>query len=67
MSTGDLIVIAVISLMVIAAIASIWNNRRKGRSSCGCNCCGCPKAGSCKASNVTIEDAESCECRRKRF
>ncbi|MBR4685763.1 hypothetical protein PED39_07970 [Methanomassiliicoccales archaeon LGM-RCC1] len=61
MSSGDLIVIAVISLMVIGAILVLWNNYRKGRNSCGCNCSGCPRSATCKSPNVEIEDCDCCK------
>lgn len=54
MTTGDLIVGAVIALMVIAAIASIVHGRRKGKNSCGCNCGCCPKGPSL----VTIDEGD---------
>ena len=65
MSSGDLIVIAVISLMVIGAVLVLWNNHRKGKSSCGCNCSGCSQSATCRSPNVTIEDNESCDCCKK--
>jgi len=60
MTTGDLIVGAIIIALVIGAIAIMWNNHRKGKSSCGCNCSGCHKTG---APNVAID--EECDCCKK--
>ena len=41
----------VISLALIALVTWIvirlWKDRKKGKSSCGCNCGCCPMAGSC--------------------
>jgi len=61
MTTGDLMVGALIALMVIGAIAWLWHERRKGRNSCGCNCPGCSRAPVL----VTIEDEDSCDCCKK--
>lgn len=38
---GNLVVGAFIALIVIASIAYIVNQRRKGIGSCGCKCCNC--------------------------
>ena len=45
MSTGDIIVLGVVLLLVAGAIISLVRAHRKGRCSCGCeNCsCGCGK------------------------
>ncbi|PKM71831.1 MAG: FeoB-associated Cys-rich membrane protein [Firmicutes bacterium HGW-Firmicutes-16] len=41
----------IISLLLIAAvygiIVSMLKNKKKGKSSCGCNCGNCPMSGSC--------------------
>jgi len=65
MSTGDLVVGAIIALLAIGAIYVLWNNHRKGKSSCGCNCSGCSKTGSCDSCNVTIDENETCDCCKK--
>jgi len=66
MSNGDLIVIGIVVALVAMAIASLWYSRKKGKSSCGCNCSGCSGASACgRSPNVTIEDEESCECCKK--
>jgi len=65
MNGADLIVIAVIALMVLGAIASLWYSKKKGKNSCGCNCSGCSSAGNCKSTIVTIEDDTSEDCCKK--
>lgn len=42
------IVICFVLIFVVAfAVASLVRNKRKGRSSCGCNCSGCSMSGAC--------------------
>lgn len=42
----SLILIAIVTLIIIKLI----KDKKKGRSSCGCNCGSCPMSGSCKSS-----------------
>jgi len=42
----SLILIAIVTLIIIKLI----KDKKKGRSSCGCNCGNCPMSGSCKSS-----------------
>lgn len=65
MNGADLIVIAVLALMVLGAIASLWYSRKKGRNSCGCNCSGCHRKHDCGSSIVTIEGDTSEDCCKK--
>ena len=44
---GNIIVILLLLAVVGAAIFSIVNKKRKGLSSCGCNCGSCGMAGMC--------------------
>lgn len=41
----------IISLIIVAVVAAIIistvKNRKKGKSSCGCDCSNCPMSGSC--------------------
>ena len=42
MSTGDIIVLAVIALVIVAAIAIIVRDHLSGKCTCGCkDCSGC--------------------------
>jgi len=61
MSAGDLAVGGIILLWVAGAVYILLRNKRKGRSSCGCNCPGCAKGN---APNVTIEEECTCGCRK---
>lgn len=36
----------VAALLVLVAVKMI-QNKKKGKSSCGCQCAGCPNAGAC--------------------
>lgn len=38
---GNLVVGALIALMIVAAIAYMVMQKRKGINSCGCKCCNC--------------------------
>ena len=51
MSTGSLIVLAVIALIIAVAILHLVSNWRKGKSGCGCT-----KCNRCSGPNVDIED-----------
>ena len=46
MTTGDIIVLAVLGLMVGSIIASMVKNRKNGKKT-GCSCC--PNYGTCRA------------------
>lgn len=51
-SNAATIIISLILIAVVAAvIASIVKNKKKGKSSCGCNCAHCAMAGSCHSAN----------------
>jgi len=65
MSVGDLIVIGIIAALALGAVFVLWNDHRKGRSSCGCNCSGCSKSKSCGSPIVKIDDENSCNCCKK--
>lgn len=45
----------IICLLLIAVVAAIIvclvRNKKKGKSSCGCNCAHCAMAGSCHSAN----------------
>ena len=41
----SLALFAVVALVIVHLV----RNRRKGKSSCGCNCAGCPMPGACHA------------------
>ncbi len=56
---GNLVVGAIIALIVIAAIAYIVDQRRKGIGSCGCKCCNyCGKTSDCEACHKDDRDGE---------
>ncbi len=51
---GDIIVILVIGICLLAVLAYHINRRKKGQSGCGCGCSGCSGAGTireCKKKN----------------
>ncbi len=53
MNATSLLVLAIIMIMVIAAVAHLINNKRKGKTDCGCNCGRC---GKCSGSNVELPE-----------
>ena len=65
MSSGDLIVLAIVIALAAGAIYVLWNNHRKGKSSCGCNCSGCSKAGQCGSAVIPVEGNNTCDCCKK--
>lgn len=44
---ATIIICAVLAAIVVAIIAGMIRNKKKGKSSCGCACSGCPMSGSC--------------------
>ena len=47
-ANGGTIGVAVLLLLVTGSIIAVLvHNRKKGKSSCGCNCGSCPMSGSC--------------------
>ena len=47
---GTILISLVLLAAVIAVIAVMRRDKRKGKSSCGCNCAHCPMSGSCHSS-----------------
>ena len=47
MNTPTIIVASVVALVFVAIIAKSISDRKKGKSSCGCNCSGCAMKGTC--------------------
>ena len=48
MTTGDLIVIAVLGLMIGSIIGAMVKDKKNGKTGCG-GCSGCPNYGNCRA------------------
>lgn len=46
-NVGTIIICAVLILIVAAIIVGLVKDKKKGKSSCGCNCAHCAMAGSC--------------------
>ena len=44
---ATILISLVLICIVSAIIASLVKNKKKGKSSCGCNCAHCAMAGSC--------------------
>lgn len=44
---GTIVVLAVLLLMVTAIVIKLRKDKKKGRTSCGCECSGCLSAGMC--------------------
>lgn len=44
---GTILICVVLLLIVAAVVVSMLRNRKKGKSSCGCNCAHCAMSGSC--------------------
>ncbi len=46
---GTVLVVLVLAAVVFAIVRGLIRNRKKGKSSCGCNCAHCAMAGTCHA------------------
>ncbi|MBP3581258.1 MAG: FeoB-associated Cys-rich membrane protein [Clostridia bacterium] len=44
---GTVIVFVVLAIIVCAIIYKMYCDKKKGKSSCGCNCGSCPMANEC--------------------
>lgn len=44
---GTLLIGIIVALIVVLIIIKLAKDRRKGKSSCGCNCSHCPSSGMC--------------------
>ncbi len=49
------LICAALIAVVTAIIVSIVRDKRKGKSSCGCNCAHCAMAGSCHGTKTKSE------------
>lgn len=48
---ATIIICLVLAVIVALIIFSLVKNKKKGKSSCGCNCAHCAMAGSCHSAN----------------
>ena len=48
---ATIIICLVLTVIVALIIFSLVKNKKKGKSSCGCNCAHCAMAGSCHSAN----------------
>ncbi|MBO4927187.1 MAG: FeoB-associated Cys-rich membrane protein [Clostridiales bacterium] len=44
---GTIVISLVLLAIVAGIILSIWRDKKKGKSSCGCNCGHCAMSGTC--------------------
>jgi hypothetical protein len=44
-------ILLVLAAAVFAIVFTMIRSKRKGRSSCGCNCAHCPMSGKCHQNN----------------
>lgn len=44
---GTILICVVLIAIVAAVVVSMLRDRKKGRSSCGCNCAHCAMSGAC--------------------
>ena len=44
---GTIIVLLILAVIVGSVIRTLIKNKKKGKSSCGCNCSACPAGGVC--------------------
>ena len=48
---ATIIICLVLALIVTLIIVGLVRDKKKGKSSCGCNCAHCAMAGSCHSAN----------------
>lgn len=48
---GTILVLLIVCALVALVVRKMIRDRRKGKSSCGCNCAHCAMAGSCHSAN----------------
>ena len=46
-NAGTIVVSAALAALVAWIAVRMWKDKKRGKSSCGCNCGCCPMAGSC--------------------
>ncbi|MBR5202978.1 MAG: FeoB-associated Cys-rich membrane protein [Clostridia bacterium] len=44
---GTIIVSVILAIIVSLIIYKMYRDKKKGKSSCGCNCSSCPMSGEC--------------------
>ena len=44
---ATIIICALLVIVVISIIRNLINNKKNGRTSCGCGCSNCPMSGNC--------------------
>lgn len=50
----NILVIALVAVAVFFAARSLINDKKAGKSSCGCNCSHCTLAGKCHSQNKKV-------------
>ncbi len=50
-NAGTILICAALILLVSAIIIKLVKDRKKGKSSCGCNCAHCAMAGACHSAS----------------
>lgn len=48
---ATIIISAVLLLIVVSIIVKLVNDRKKGKTSCGCGCENCPSSSACHKQN----------------
>ena len=48
---ATILITLVLAVIVTLIILSLVKNKKKGKTSCGCNCAHCAMAGSCHSAN----------------
>ena len=46
-NAATIIVTAILLIVIAAVIVKLIRDKKRGRSSCGCQCANCPMAGKC--------------------
>ena len=49
----DIVIIIAASAVVVSAVVGAVSRKKKGKTSCGCQCANCPSAGACHLAQKT--------------
>ena len=53
---GSITVLLIVVGAMVFAVAKMYSDKKKGKSSCGCGCKGCPSAGMCHKAKTSDDE-----------
>lgn len=52
---GNIIAIVILAAVIAAIVIHLIKQKKRGKSSCGCNCGSCPMGGSCHSNSCSAK------------